>query len=268
MQIKLNPGKNHIALLVFISVSLLQPAPTAFAETVKLADDVQIEKLQDGVWRHITVSNYPGLGLVPANGLIVAGDTNVIMVDTGWTPEQTRKILDWIENDLHKKTTCVVVTHAHADRMGGITESMRRHLLTVSSRRTAMLARTAGLPVPEKTFDEKLDLPSGPEPLVQLEYPGAGHTVDNIVAWLPRQKILFGGCLIKAAKDESPGYTKDADLNEWPRTVARIEKDFPDTKMVVPGHGDVGDRNLLPHTIELIQKAKRIVSLPGKQDAR
>ncbi len=250
----MNQRKNFIAFLASLFVNLLITPPNCFAEIIKLSESVQIEKLSDGVWCHITYTNYPGLGRYPANGLIVAHDAGAILIDTGWTPEQTGKILDWIENDLHKKIACVVMTHSHNDRMGGITEVMRRHLLTVSSRRTALLAKAAGLSVPVKTFDEKLDLQIGTEILVQLEYPGAGHTTDNIVAWLPRQKILFGGCLVKAAKDKSLGYTKDADLSEWPKTVAKVENEFRDTIIVIPGHGDIGGKDLLSHTVELLQK--------------
>lgn len=251
--------RTRVGRLLFLAcwvVPLLNPAPTAFADTVKLADDVQIEKLQDGVWRHITVFNYPGFGLVPANGLIVAGATNAMLVDTGWTPDQTGKILDWIEGHLHRKIIGVIATHSHVDRLGGISEAQRRRLLTVSSSRTAGLARAAGLPIPEKTFAEFLELPVDSGLVMQLKYPGAGHTADNIVVWLPRQKILFGACLIKAAKDTSLGYTKDAHLDAWPKTIARLQKEFPDAKLVVPGHGDVGGTNLLSHTIALIQKAK------------
>jgi metallo-beta-lactamase class B len=246
--------RKFVALPLLLFAALFCLTPGCLAETIKLSDDVQIEKLQDGVWRHVTWTNYPGIGRYPANGLIVANDAGAIPVDTGWTPEQTGKILDWIQNNLHKRIACVVVTHTHGDRMGGITEAMRRHLLTVSSSRTALLAKTQGLPVPVKTFDEKLDLELGPGVVMQLEYPGAGHTVDNIIARLPQQKILYGGCLIKAAKDKALGYIQDADLGEWPRTVARVETNFPDAETVIPGHGDVGGRNLLTHTIELLQK--------------
>jgi metallo-beta-lactamase class B len=246
--------RNFVAVFLLSVTVLCCLALAGVAETVKLSDDVQIEKLQEGVWRHITISNYPGLGPVPANGLIVANDAGAILVDTGWTTQQTAEILDWIQNDLHKRVACVVVTHWHNDRMAGISEAMRRHLLTVSSHRTAVMARTKGLPVPVKKFDEKLDLELGSGVVMQLEYPGPGHTTDNIIAWLPRQKILYGGCLIKAAKDKTLGYTQDADLNEWPKTVARVENEFPDATIVIPGHGDIGGRDLLTHTLELLQK--------------
>ena len=258
MQIKPYLKRSRLGWFVPVLCGLLLPAFGSVAEGIKLSDDIQIEKLQDGVWRHITTSNYPGYGLVPANGLIVAGQTNAVLVDTGWTPEQTGKILNWIETNLHTKVTGVVVTHSHVDRMGGIAEAMRRGLPVFACRRTAELARSAGLPVPQEAFDEKMEIVIDPGIRLELEYPGPGHTVDNIVVWLPRQKILFGGCLIKAAKDKSPGYTKDADLDAWPGTVARVEQEFPDTKTVVPGHGDAGGTNLLSHTIELVQKAKAV----------
>jgi hypothetical protein len=35
--------------------------------------------------------------------------------------------------------------------------------------------------------------------------------------------------------------------------VARVENEFPDTGTVIPGHDDIGGKDLLSHTIELLQ---------------
>ena len=40
-----------------------------------------------------------------------------------------------------------------------------------------------------------------------LKYAGRGHTAGDIVAWLPRQKILFAGDLVEA---QAALYTGDA----------------------------------------------------------
>jgi glyoxylase-like metal-dependent hydrolase (beta-lactamase superfamily II) len=88
--------------------------------------------------------------------------------------------------------------------------------------------------------------------LVEVYDLGAGHTEDNLVVWLPAQKILFGGCLIKSLNSSVLGYTAEADMQAWPLTVAKVQAQFPQMKMVVPGHGKVGDKALLTHTIALL----------------
>ena len=63
-------------------------------------------------------------------------------------------------------------------------------------------------------FEERLEL--GGE-VVHLYYPGPGHAPDNIVAWLPRRKILFVGCLDpQPRRPKGLGYTGDASLEQWP----------------------------------------------------
>jgi hypothetical protein len=42
------------------------------------SDDVVIEKLEPGVWRHVSCKNLPNLGLIPSNGLIVTFGTDIL----------------------------------------------------------------------------------------------------------------------------------------------------------------------------------------------
>lgn len=79
---------------------------------------------------------------------------------------------------------------------------------------------------------------------------GEGHTSDNVVGYFPAENILFGGCLIKEV-GAGKGNLEDANVGAWPATVKQITKEFPDIKLVVPGHGAYGDTALLNYTIEL-----------------
>ena len=82
-------------------------------------------------------------------------------------------------------------------------------------------------------------------------YPGAGHTQDNIVVWLPKQKILFGGCFVKSIHSKNLGNMEDASVKDWPKSIQKVINKYPNIKIVVPGHGKVGDVNLLKHTAQL-----------------
>jgi metallo-beta-lactamase class B len=87
--------------------------------------------------------------------------------------------------------------------------------------------------------------------MILVTYPGIGHTTDNVVAWLPKQKILFGGCLVKSLDAQSLGNTSDGDLMAFPVTLKKIKAAYQNAKIVVPGHGDWGGLELVDHTLRL-----------------
>ena len=79
------------------------------------------------------------------------------------------------------------------------------------------------------------------------------HTVDNVITYVERDKILFGGCLVKTM-DAGKGNLEDANENAWPNTIQQIKKKYQDIRYVVPGHGKYGDDALLDYTIELFSE--------------
>ena len=240
-------------LLVGLSFS---PTTAAAQENprVQLASDVFIEKIAEGVWRHVSYKDLPDLGPVPSNGVIAQFGAEILLVDSAWNDEQTRLILDWIENELNAKPSRAVITHSHEDRLGGIHEIHARGIRTVSSGLTAELAKQQGLESPQQTFDGRIDLSFGGR-TVRVWHPGPGHTKDNVVVWLPDQQILVGGCLIKSAQAGDLGNIKDADLPQWPKTMGKVYQEFGHAKIVVPGHGDPSGIEAVTHTLELLKKA-------------
>jgi len=86
---------------------------------------------------------------------------------------------------------------------------------------------------------------------VEVFYPGRAHAPDNVVAWFPRQRILFGGCLILAG--DRVGNRADADLAAWPASVAKLRR-FP-AAFVIPGHGERYDPELISHTLAVLAAA-------------
>jgi len=86
---------------------------------------------------------------------------------------------------------------------------------------------------------------------VEVFFPGAGHTQDNLVVWVPQHRTLFGGCIVKNAHDRTLGNTADADLREWPASLRRLQTRYGQASLVVPGHGEPGGPELLQHTLDL-----------------
>jgi metallo-beta-lactamase class B len=220
------------------------------AQKISISKDIEFLQLAENVWLHTTYIEYPGYGRIPANGLVVIDGANAAMIDTPWNDEQTGMVFDWVEKNHNATITHVIVGHSHDDCMGGLAEAHRRGATSYALDLTQEKAEAGGLPVPQTVFSESLALMVGDTKLI-LHYFGSGHTIDNIVTWLPESKILFGGCLIKAANAKNLGNTKEADLEHWSATVQTVLDAFPEAEIVVPGHGAYGGKELLSHTIEL-----------------
>jgi metallo-beta-lactamase class B len=252
-----NRGSCKVAVCFFFAFALGSFSSAQDNGKVQLADDVFVEKIVDHVWRHVSYKTVPNFGLVPSNGVIAQYGADILLIDSAWNDAQTKLILDWIEKDLKGKPSVAVITHAHEDRIGGIREIHSRGIRTLSSRLTAESAKQQGIEVPQQVFEEKLALSLGGRE-VHVRYPGPGHTRDNIVVWLPDQKILVAGCVIKSMQAKNLGNTKDADLAQWPRTVERIRQDFKQAKIVVPGHDDPSGMEAVTHTLELLGDVGRM----------
>ena len=237
-----------VSLLPSLAVSADKPFPL----------DVDVRPLADDVWVH-TTKNPDG---IPSNGLIVRSAGQVLLVDTAWTPEQTAKLLDWVEKNLGAKVTSAIVTHSHADRMGGLAELERRGIPAGGVDLTAARAQAAGTRVPKTLFassSRKLEHAGA-----VAFYPGAGHTTDNIVVYVPSAKVLFGGCLVKAENAQDMGYVAEADLGHWPEAIRTVKERFHAAVHVVPGHGPVGGQAALQRTLDLIDAHVKKAAPPEK----
>ncbi len=226
------------------------PATDSPAQFIELGDDLKVKKLESGLWLHVSSKELPGMGVVPSNGLLVVGPEGTLLIDTPWTPEQTERLLAWLRESQHSTVVDAIATHFHADRLGGISAlpgNVRIHVLPATSE----LAARQGTTFPATPLQPETSLLLAGE-AVQTFYPGAGHTHDNIVVWLPQRHVLYGGCFVKSAHSADLGNVADADISSWRTSVQRVIERYPSATVVVPGHGDPGGTELLVHTRDLV----------------
>ena len=217
---------------------------------VRLEDDATVQRLAEGVWLHTTYFDISGYKHVPANGLIIIDGEHAMMIDLPWTDAQAGILFDWVAHE-HKATIQKVVpTHFHIDCAGGLAEAHRRGADSFALEKTAELLKKTNKPVPGNWFTERMSLSCG-NIRVELAFLGGGHTVDNIVAYIPARKILFAGCLVKSLNAKDIGNTEDADLINYPITLKKVKESYSGAKIVVPGHGRPGGLDLIDHTIRL-----------------
>ena len=210
-----------------------------------------VDALTDDVWAFTT---YKVVGELPvsAHGLIIDTDEGVVMVDAGWVPEQTQEVLDWIEHNLEKKVKACIITHGHDDRLGGAALIKATGAKIISTPEVAFEAAKHELLVPDPVLsaDEMLDI-GGTK--IRTYYPGPGHTLDNIVVWLPEQKILFAGCFVKSCAANTLGYVTDAKVDQWPNSLNKVRDVLAaDADYIIPGHDGWNCENPIEHTQRLI----------------
>jgi glyoxylase-like metal-dependent hydrolase (beta-lactamase superfamily II) len=212
-----------------------------------LGPDLRVRSLKPGFW--LQVNTYDG---IESNGLIVRFGEEALLVDTPWTDALTQTLLDWAEKNVGHVTTAVV-THSHADRMGGIAVLKARGVRALAIDATLDQARKAGAKeLPEAVLTTTQPTYRDPRGF-EIHYPGPGHTVDTVVVWFPADRVLHGGCLVKSADAEGMGYVGEADLANWPRAIEELRGRYPEVAILVPGHGTVGGAKALDRTLELLR---------------
>lgn len=223
-----------------------------------VADDeipgLQIEEIQNNVYLHKSYSHVDGFGWVSSNGLVVADNGKAFIIDTPWSGRDTEKLVAWIRE---KNFTLQgsISTHSHEDRAAGIKWLNSHAIPTYASALTNEFLQKEEKATAVNSFESEEFLLGGG--YMEAFYPGPGHTEDNIVVWLPESEILFGGCLVRSLNARTLGNTREANIEEWASSVEQVLTRYPDVKLVIPGHGNPGDLQLLIHTMTLAESAAK-----------
>jgi metallo-beta-lactamase class B len=205
-------------------------------KSIKISNDLKLIKLSDNAYVHVSYSDLPKFGRVPANGLIFINGSEAFIIDSPWTDSLTMNLLSWITDSMKLKIVGFVPTHWHNDRMGGLGSIQHQKIETYANQMTIDIAKSKSLPVPAHGFKDSLQLHLGNK-MIKCYYLGAAHTLDNIVVWIASEKILFAGCMVKSLDSKDLGNTTDGDLIAYPKTVDKVINMFPDAQIVIPGHG-------------------------------
>ncbi|MBK5722945.1 subclass B1 metallo-beta-lactamase [Dysgonomonas sp. Marseille-P4677] len=235
-------------LLLFIRLTSYSQSET---NIIEVSDDIKIVKLSDNAYLHISFLQTENWGKVGANGLLLVKNDKALMIDTSWNDELTKELCNWTKDSLNTTVTTIIPTHWHEDCMGGLNYLQSIGVTSYANQKTIDIAKEKGLPVPQHGFSNSLmiDFESIP---VECYYFGAAHTIDVIAVWLPTEKILFAGDIAKDINSTTLGNTADADINAWSGTLRKVIEKFTNAEIVIAGHGEIGDKELLIHTQKLL----------------
>jgi glyoxylase-like metal-dependent hydrolase (beta-lactamase superfamily II) len=233
--------------------------------------DMYVRQVQEGVFVITHAFPWPGNSM-----LVEMHNADLVLVDTPYTPQATKELLDWVKVQFGQREVVAINTGFHYDNLGGNAYLVEAGIPVYGSDLTVQLLEERGAEMRSMTLawleaphqeryyqaheslpyvppthpfalEQGLELEFGDE-TVQVYYPGPSHSPDNVVVYFPTRKLLFGGCMIIGGNQV--GNTSDADLEAWPESVRDLARfDFD---VLVPGHGNRLDAGLLEHTINLL----------------
>jgi glyoxylase-like metal-dependent hydrolase (beta-lactamase superfamily II) len=191
-----------------------------------------------------------------SNAGFVVTPAGVVVIDALGSPELARRLLAEIAKVTKKPIHTVVLTHYHADHIYGLQvfKELGARIVAHGAAREYLTSDTARLRLDASRqelwpwVDEKTRLVPADEWLSQpktltvggvrfdIQPVGPSHTAEDLVVYLPQQKVLFAGDLV--FRNRIP-FVGQADSRHWIEAMQNLLK-F-DARWVVPGHGPISD---------------------------
>ena len=243
----------------FVFAACLVLCASTAAAVVPMVPAGKTIQIADGVY----VIPDQRISLVPNVGIIV-GDTGVLVVDTGMGPANAEIVLAEVRKITDKPIRYLVCTHFHPEHNFGAQAFPDDTVIIYAAAQYEDLKNKGAMyrdwfidmfgddvrallePVeiipPDVTFDRKAEINLG-DLRVELHFLGqAAHTSGDTVIYLPDTKVIFTGGL---TPNRFFPIMPDADSSGtgWIASLDQLEQFDIDT--VVPGHGEISDRQLI-----------------------
>ncbi len=225
-------------------------AKKPFASSADLGEKKEtLEVLAEGVYA-LTAEGDPNVGAVEGEDFVVA-------IEARATPRAASDWLEMLREHTDKPIKYLVLTHYHAVRVLGasafgaesiITSDVTQQLIeergmqdwaSEYGRMPRLFREPDGIPGltrPDLVFNDRMEIPlGGDRGSLILEFCGRGHTAGDIVAWLPKHKVLFAGDLVEA---KAALYTGDAFHFDWSSATLDKVKAYG-AEVLIGGRGAV-----------------------------
>jgi cyclase len=219
------------------------------AYTVEVADRVFAYVQPEGGW-------------CVSNAGILAGRGGPVLIDTAATERRARALRATAERLAGAPVRTVVNTHHHGDHtFGNAVFAPPATVVAHDQARVEMAARGLGLRsvwpevewgeldvvLPTLTFADRITLCVDDYP-VELVHVGPAHTTNDVVAWLPAQRVLFAGDVLMS------GCTPFILMGSLRGAQAAVDQlRAYGARTVVCGHGTVCGPEVLDRTEEYLR---------------
>ena len=216
---------------------------------------LKISRLAGDFYIYTTYNLYKEYQL-PANGMYLVTDSGVVMFDTPWDTTQFQPLLDSIKLKHNKSVVMCFATHWHSDKTAGLEYYRQLGIKTFTTVLTDELSKKNNKKRAEFLMANDTVFNAG-QYSFETYYPGQGHTEDNIVIWFKKERILYGGCLIKGADAEDLGYLDDGNVKEYASALKRVQKKCRKPEFIIIAHSDWKNINSLKHSLRMAKELKK-----------
>ena len=197
----------------------------------------RFDKVTDGVYLAIPSAPGPDAANVP----VIVSDQDVILVGTHFFPAAARALVEQVQTITDKPVRFIVNTHYHATATSarenypaGIDvighELARRELLTDNAGRPRPAGSTVAPPTVGMTT--RLSLYRGDRE-IRILYVGRGHSDNDLVVLLPRERIIATGDLFTSVLPEM----SSGNITDWVSTLELLK--IQDFDTVLPARGPI-----------------------------
>lgn len=215
-----------------------------------------VEKLAAGSYAYIQPD---GSWMINNCGMIVDSSGSAVLVDTTSTERRNRAMLAEVAQVSQGAPKAVINTHHHPDHTYGNGflpdetlvighDQCREEVLRAGLEATKVVTDpdygNLVLRPPELTFPERLTLHL-PEFTVELRHVGRAHTSNDVLVWLPEQRVLFAGDLAFAGGQP---FLLEGSVSGFRSAIAQMRELEPE--VLAPGHGPVCRGDEVPRLLD------------------
>jgi glyoxylase-like metal-dependent hydrolase (beta-lactamase superfamily II) len=237
-------------------------------------DALQPQKIADGVYAfvgdtgEISAANH---GFVGNSGFIL-GPSGVVVIDTGTSYRQGRRMIEAIARVTDKPLELVINSHAVQEFLFGNAAFEERGIPILAHRETTRLMKArcghclenlkpvlgaelegTRLVTPQRQIDVTTTIDAGGRRL-QLIYLGWASTPGDLAVFDPDSGVLFAGGLVSVGRIPD---IRDSDFEGWQRALKQLQEFSP--VHVVPGHGPVSGPEAITQTAAYLDALDRVI---------
>ena len=176
------------------------------------------------------------------NSGVLFSDSAVLVIDTK-VKTGAERMRRWIDDRAGKKKIYIINTHIHKDHTAGNHLYSNPDIIAGDYGNMFWNAVNSREDLPNHWLSDTMTLRIGDE-LVFIHNIGQAHSFNDVIVYLPKRKVLFTGDVVlnkvHPFLDEHVG----ANVDNYLTAIDDMLFTY-DPKIVVPGHGDPGDKSTI-----------------------
>jgi glyoxylase-like metal-dependent hydrolase (beta-lactamase superfamily II) len=223
----------------------------------------------------LQIHNYTSSPPGPVNSWIIESTNGVVVIDTQQMLSEAKNLLNEVKK-INKPILGVIITHPHPDHIGGTgvllngtanipiysTRSVFNIIKYDIGGKIALAKKIHG-----NDYADQIALPnkivkSGENITIDgitysFEDIGPGEAGDMTLIYLLSQRILFTGDVVN---NRMHPFLAEGRPSEWIKQIKYVWQNYPDAKILFPGHGQSGSpKTLLDEQLNYINTFRSLV---------